>query len=237
MRKLRFRPHLGMTLAALAGVIATLALSHWQWQKAQQKFALAARFEQLAKEPPVRIGEQPVDAEQLRFRNVEAQGRWVADKMILLDNKIRHGIAGYEVVMPLAIGKGAMHVLINRGWIAGTGDRRQLPQVKTPTDPVTISGIAVTPPAHFLELSGDVVEGKVWQNLVLERYRKASGLAIQPVVIEQQSASDDGLAREWPAPDTGAARNQGYAFQWLSFAVMIAVLYVALNCKREAQPD
>ena len=87
---------------------------------------------------------------------------------------------------------------------------------------------------HFLELSSKVMEGNVWQNLVLERYRQATGLKVQPIVIHQDAGDGDGLAREPVQPDTGISRHQGYAFQWFSLAILIAVLYVVLSRKHDA---
>ena len=37
---------------------------------------------------------------------------------------------------------------------------------------------------------------------------------------------DDGLRREWPAPDTGVAKHQGYAFQWFGLSTLVVILYV-----------
>jgi len=79
------------------------------------------------------------------------------------------------------------------------------------------------------------VEGKVWQNLTLERYRDAFPLALQPVVIQQESPLDDGLVREWDAPDLGVDKHRGYAFQWLALALTILVFYIVTHVGRTAE--
>jgi surfeit locus 1 family protein len=43
---------------------------------------------------------------------------------VLLDYKIHRGRLGYYVVTPLRIEGSAMHVLVNRGWVAA-GARRE----------------------------------------------------------------------------------------------------------------
>jgi hypothetical protein len=137
----------------------------------------------------------------------------------LIDNRISHGVAGYHVVMPLELGSnsggGSRYVLVNRGWIAGNADRSRLPEVRTPEATVEITGLAVTPSRRFLELSDRVAEGRVWQNLTLDRYRKAVPIALQPVVIQQETALDDGLVREWDPPNLGVDKHYGYAFHGL----------------------
>jgi surfeit locus 1 family protein len=97
---------------------------------------------------------------------------------------------------------------------------------------VEITGLAVVPGQRFVELSSAVEEGSVWQNLTLERYRRAFPLALQPVLIQQESALDDGLAREWPAPDLGVDKHYGYAFQWLALAATILVFYLVTHVRR-----
>ena len=59
----------------------------------------------------------------------------------------------------------------------------------------------------------------MWQNLTLERYREAVSIPLQPVMIQQESPLDDGLAREWDPPNLGVDKHYGYAFQWLALAV------------------
>jgi surfeit locus 1 family protein len=128
---------------------------------------------------------------------------------------------------------------VNRGWVAGTGDRARLPEVQTPREAIEITGLAVTPGTRFLELSGEVVEGRVWQNVTIERYRQAWNIPLHPVVIQQESALDDGLVREWDPPDFGIDRHYGYAFQWFALALTIFVYYVVTHVRRKtrAQAD
>jgi surfeit locus 1 family protein len=96
-----------------------------------------------------------------------------------------------------------------------------------------VSGIAISPPQKTLELSKDTVSGQVWENLLLERYKEATGLALQPIVIQQLDKIKDGLVRKWDRPDSGSARNWGYAFQWYAMALTILIIYLVLSVKRE----
>jgi surfeit locus 1 family protein len=142
-------------------------------------------------------------------------------------------VAGYHVITPLRIAGSAMHVLVNRGWVPATRDRNQLPEVQTPGGTVDVSGVATAATQKTLELSGELVAGKVWENLDLDRYRSATGLALQPVMILQQDDNKDGLIREWPRPDIGVGKNLGYALQWFSMAAAVLVIYLVLSVKRE----
>lgn len=226
-----FKPRLITTLAAAAGIAATLALAHWQLGRAQEKEAARAQLEAQAKEPPMVLTATEAKIQDVQWQRVTVHGRFNPRHAVFIDNRIYRGIPGYHVVMPLAIGGGERHVLVNRGWIAGTRDRNHLPQVKTPEETVEVTGLAVVPGRRFLELGNGVVEGNVWQNLTLERYRRAVPIALQPVMVQQESALDDGLVRSWDKPDLGMEKHYGYAFQWLALAVTILVIYLVTNVR------
>ena len=212
----------------------TLALANWQLDRAHEKEGLRARLEQLARDPPVSLAVAEAKAEDVEWRQVTARGRFEPRYAVYLDNRIRRGVAGYHVVMPLAIEGGKRYVLVNRGWIAGLRDRGELPDVRTPEGTVEVTGLAIIPSRRFLELSAQVTEGKLWQNLTLERYRAAFPIALQPVVIRQESPFDDGLAREWDPPDLGVDTHYGYALQWLALAATILVFYLVTHVRRRS---
>ncbi|HKA42252.1 MAG TPA: SURF1 family protein [Burkholderiales bacterium] len=209
-----------------------LALASWQLGRAHEKEAVRARLDHLAREPAVTLPATEIKAEDVLWRQVTVNGRFEPRYAVYLDNRVYRGIAGYHVVMPLAIGGGDRYVLVDRGWIAGSGDRSRLPQVKTPQSAVQITGLAVVPGGRFFELSTNVTEGNVWQNLTLERYRRSVPIALQPILIQQESALDDALTRDWPPPDFGIDKHYGYAFQWLALAVTVFAIYFATHVKR-----
>jgi surfeit locus 1 family protein len=237
MFNFQFRPGLWSTVAAVVGVAATVGLGNWQLGRAQEKLGLAAAQERLAREPALHLGEMMVPAVQAENRQVEVRGRFDARGTILLDNRVRNGIVGYEVVTPIRIADAHMHVLVNRGWVAGTGDRRRLPDIRTPGGEVAIIGRAVVPGKRLYELSADTTEGRVWQNLTIERYRTQMKYTIQNVVIEQNNDTDDGLMRVWPAVDRGVNTHRSYAFQWFALAVLITVIYAYFSFRRVASND
>ena len=95
--------------------------------------------------------------------------------------------------------------------------------------------IALPPNSRFLELSSDTRVGRVWQNVTLERVAAATRLEFQPLILEQSSALDDGLVRDWPRPASGSAKHYGYAFQWGAMAVLIVIFYVVLHVRAKPQ--
>jgi surfeit locus 1 family protein len=232
MASRRFSPSLWSTLAAIAGIAATVALGYWQLGRAQQKTDLLIQREAAMRQEPIHLGSTTVDPRSIEGRRVEARGRFDERGMVLLDNRVRSGRVGYDVVMPLRLDGSTMHVLVNRGWVTGTGDRARLPSVKTPEGEVHIVGIAVEPGLRVYELSEQQIEGQVWQNLTVERYRAHTNYAIQPIMIQQTNDTGDGLLRVWPTPTRSIAVHRSYALQWFSLAVLIAVAYIGFAFRR-----
>jgi len=230
VRSRRRRPRWLPSVAAVIGIALTAAAGTWQLGRAHEKERLQQAYDRGVSDAPIRLPAVPAGIEDLRMRRVVVEGEFVPKGLVLLDNKTRNAVAGYEVIMPLRIGGSSMHVLINRGWIAAGPDRARLPVFDTPEGVVKVTGMAMVP-GRFLELSKVEDSGPVWQNLTVGRYAARTGLQVQPVVVQQQNDLGDGLLRLWERPDFGVATHYGYAVQWFSFSGLIIFLYVFFHVK------
>jgi surfeit locus 1 family protein len=234
-----FRPRRWTSVAAVAGIALTLALGQWQIGRAQYKQKLQQRYDAQAREPALRIGGKPAERDGILFRRVEVRGEFVPQYTVFVDNRIYQHRPGLHVATPLRIAGSQRYVLVNRGWVAGNRDR-SLPQVNTPVGEQVVQGIAVAWSERYLELSPQVVEGRIRQNLVFDRYRQDTGLDLQPFVIQQDSTmndtANDGLVREWSRPDLGRNTHLAYAFQWYALSLAILIYYLVTHVKRRPDP-
>jgi surfeit locus 1 family protein len=228
-----FRPRAWAFAAAAAACAAGVALGHWQAGRADEKRALRAQLDQGLKQAPLEIPPTKIDPANYVMKHVAAKGRFVDERTVYLDNKLRRGQPGYEVVTPLRLD--GTHVLVNRGWVPAGKSREVLPQVSAPGGEVRVEGLALARIAHALEL-GPGAPGKVRQNIDLAAFERETGLRLQPVVIEQHSPAPDGLLREWPRPDAGIEKHESYALQWYSLAGLAVVLFVVLSFRRVGAP-
>lgn len=229
----QFAPGMWPTLAAAALITLTVFLGNWQTERAAYKRQLQARVDAGERDPVLRIGPNEINTAQVLYRRVQAIGVFEPKHEIWLDNRIHNGVAGYHVLTPLKLDGGYTYVLINRGWLPVGTSRSVQPRVNAPVAKVKIEGYALDPNTRYFELADSPPQGRVWQNLNFERYVAQSRLHLQPFLLQQRNDTGDGLIRDWPRPDTGAAMHVSYAMQWYGLAATLMVLWLALNLKRK----
>jgi surfeit locus 1 family protein len=206
-----FRPRAWAAALTALACAAFIALGNWQAGRAHEKRALGQELERIS-----------------------VVGEFLPQHTVLLDNKLRHGRAGYEVITPLRLTNSKDHLLVNRGWIAAPPRRDQLPQFGTPAGEVRIEGIALQRLPQALSL-GKPEEGSVRQNLDIAQFAAETGLVLRPLVVQQHAGPHDGLARDWPAADAGVLKHESYSLQWYSFAVLAIGLFIVLSFRRVAK--
>jgi len=226
-----FAPGVVPTTAAFALIALTLWLGSWQHRRAEEKTGRQALLEARVAAAPVTVTGAGGSATDLLFRRVRAEGRFLPEGQIFIDNRIHGGRAGYHVMTPFRIGASGAIVLVNRGWVARSAAYPAPPAVAVPEGERAIAGLAVLPPARFLELSADTVDGSVWQNLSIERFAKRTDAPVVPIVL-LASPPGEGLVAVEERPDAGIAKHREYSLTWFSLAATLAVLWVALNLRR-----
>jgi surfeit locus 1 family protein len=184
----RRRPWWVAPLASLIGLAITVSACVWQLGRGREKDRLAAELAARYTAAAVVIPRTAVrDDGELVFRHVQARGTFVPQHTLLLDNQARGPQPGYVVFTPLRLGDGPLHVLVKRGWTPASPDRAQLPTIATPDGEVIVDGLALAPQSRFLELSAETADtGPVRQNITVERVARATGLAFQPLILEQR---------------------------------------------------
>jgi surfeit locus 1 family protein len=222
-------------LAGVAGVVLTTSLGNWQTRRGDEKAARQAQWTAaIGHEPnPVSNADDVARVAARIPQRVLATGSFVREATVYIDNRMVDGVAGYQVVTPLAIADGAPWILVNRGWAPrNMADRTALPAAPVGSGPLRIEGVAVDHVPRVLELGerGGPLGG-IWQNLDFDAFEQASGHRVAHFVVQQTTDTGDGLRRIWPRPDAGVDKHRGYAFQWYSLTVLIAALTVYFGGK------
>ncbi len=204
------------TAAGILVCVIALALAQWQLDRADQKRALQARWDAAARQAALSLAQLPPEDADWLYRRIRLTGEFDAGHQVYLDNRLHQGRAGYHVIAPLRMTSGS--VLVNRGWLAADADRRNTPHAPAAPGRVTVEGILVHASSRYFELSTDTVQGRVWQNLDLARYRGFYPEPLPDWLLLQTSDTGDALVRDWPRPDTRVEKHISYAGQWYALA-------------------
>lgn len=243
----RFRPGWITTLATALLLPVLIGLGFWQLDRAEQKTEIRDRYLARGDMEPVDVNARRLDRERMDYRRAVARGRYRDELTIYLDNKVLDGRPGYEVLTPLELlprnDAGRPFILVNRGWVPWGASRQTLPEVDTPSGELQVSGRLRAPATDYFTLADETASPafqRRWQNLDLERYRQATGLAVSPLVLQlsPHAGGAGGLTRRWAEyDDAWIDRHKGYAVQWFALALTLLVLYVVLNLAKRSNED
>lgn len=228
-----FRPRLIPTVATICMMAVTFSAGRWQLHRVSEKQELQTLFQQSQQLPAVNLAQPIADANVLRYRSLVAEGQFLPDKQIYIDNREHKGRSGYHVITPLVIAETGAVVLVNRGWVERGRNYSVTPDVQVPSGRIRVSGMGGLPSTKYLELSDQAIAGKVWQNLTFERVGTVLGLRVLPVIVLQQNDKSNGLAPVVEQPDFKIDIHRGYAFQWFALTATFLVIYVVVNTKRK----
>jgi len=233
--RFRIQPVPTIVMVLLAPLF--IALGFWQLDRADQKRTLAHNLEQRRKLPALILSGELPAAEQLEYRSVIANGRLLADKTVLIENRKYRGKTGFHVVTPVQLTGSKRVVLVNRGWIsrAQAADPAGIPK---PAGELMILGQASIPQPPALDLSLPTESAEAlphWPFLTLEHFSAWSGLQVLPFMILQAPNDNSGFVRQWPEPQVNVGMHIGYAIQWFAFALIALVIWLRLSFQRPTE--
>jgi cytochrome oxidase assembly protein ShyY1 len=219
-----FRPGWIPTLVVLALLPGLIALGFWQLGRADDKRPAG----QLRRTPGGGAAGRR-SAAQLpdpAFYRVHLYGRFDARHSLLLDNQMRDGQAGVELLQPFHDQASGQWLLVNRGWLPWP-DRRVPVQFVTPDQALALDAsvygarqdLPVAPrPAggQWPHLLTAVDPAGLWQLLGREGF--AHELRLEPGPASYRLG--------WPVVAMGPEKHLGYAVQWFALATTLVLLYL-----------
>ncbi len=204
-----------------------LSLGFWQLDRADEKRAIQAQYATWQYSEPLQLA----DARAVEhYRPVQLAGRFDPERYFLLDNRTRQGKVGFEVIGLFQLANGDWFA-VNRGWVAGSPDRSQLPFVDTPEGNRVITGHAYWPEAGW-QLEGaepGVTWPKITQSMMPADLQALAGEPLAPYLVRLAPESDAALLAEWQPVNVMPEKHTGYAVQWFLMAIALLVLFVLRN--------
>eukprot|EP01037_Dinobryon_pediforme_P002193 gene2193-2231_t len=239
-----------MTWAALLLLavicVVFVSLGRWQLRRAEERKAIAAQIDSGRKGSPLFLSATLAPSSLKAWLPAIAEGRWMPELSLLIDNRNQEGRPGLWLATPLMLKDGSA-VLVLRGWLPRMIDGGNEEQIVT-------GELAEHVPRLFeiWRLSGPAGQGtlpKGWpqqqagshqpsleslprvQNIELIDLKTATGLNFISTVLLQTDTKADGLSRSWPQPSIDSDKNQGYALQWFGFATIALIAWVVIAFK------
>ena len=197
-------------------------LGFWQSGRALEKEQRLTRIELLNQQAPISL-QQVVslsDAENINDFPVISSGNFDADKVFLLDNQVSTGRLGYRVLQVLNTEKHS--VLVNLGWVQGSINRQELPDVKALSGQFTFTSHVRLIEAGIVLMAQDFSSPR-WplriQQIELDKFSTLLNKPLLPFVLFVDEEESIGFVKKWQAIVMPPEKHQGYAFQWFSLAI------------------
>ncbi len=245
--RIQFTPRLIPTLAALIALGLTLYLGNWQQGRANEKRGLQAQYDAHMNLPPLSLNSVTGAVTGALYRRAQVVGEYDPAGQLFVDNKFEGMTVGYHVFTPMKIADTTRFVLVNRGFVGRGTSYPTPPAVPVPPGAVDVTGMLVSPTKKFLELGAThapdsgfnpslaaipagAIQGSVWQNITVERYRAQTNRDVLPFVL-LASPTDPGLTAQVERPDARVEKHVEYMLTWYSLAATVVVLWLSLNLK------
>jgi cytochrome oxidase assembly protein ShyY1 len=217
----------GYVALTIVFAIACGLLSWWQWSRRVDAVDEIARIEANYDAPPAELtdllpGLASAD-EAVEWRPVQLTGEYLVDEQLLVRNRPRNSLPGFEVLVPLRLSDGTVFV-VDRGWVPG-GSTPDAPETvpAAPTGEVTV--VVRLKPGEP-EIPG---RGAPQGQLATVRLPDVAALVDAPTYTGMYGllVSEDPAPVESPLPAFKPAQDEGphlsYALQWIVFGLMAFV--------------
>jgi len=229
----------------------TLTAGFWQLHRADEKREILAAQSALQQNVPVAFSgvsnsqdstgadsseEHEKSTFAQRYLRVTASGEVHPRQVFLIDNRVRGGRPGYEVLVPVKVamdGGESYWLMVNRGWLAGGLDRSQLPAIPPLAENTAFSGYLYQPFGKHLVLADDVwtagVSPLVIQHFDHDKLERYLGGRVYPYSLRLDDSPDRALKTDWIIVNVQPEKHTAYAVQWFAMALALVILTVFAN--------
>lgn len=207
-----------------------LSLGFWQIHRGEEKQRLTEQYQQQSSRQPVALDLLKPES-SLAFLPVSFTGEITDKHYFLLDNQMRQGKVGFDVLTPVETEK--QIVILNLGWIAANSNRTKLPSIVLPNGKKQIEGIIYKPEKAAYVLRDEKLP-QDWPKIIqVVDMKKISALykekKVFPFVVRADTFLPFAFNTNWPTVNLNPEKHFGYAFQWFLMAFALVVLFFALN--------
>lgn len=226
-----WQPNKNLLLLSCCLFPLLVGLGFWQLDRAEEKRRIVEQYSTNQQATPATVAEL-IAEDSLQYRSAWLKGQLDAQRRLILDNRVKNGRPGYEILEPLRVDGLDQTILVNRGWVSASLDRTQLPQVEPVTATVQLRG------SLYQSLGGYHLDdgfGLVsqWPARVgwvsAARAKELYGEDFFPYQLRLDQDSPGALQTGWATVSVQPAKHTGYAVQWFVMALVLLLMTVIAN--------
>ena len=217
-----------LSIAALLVAALTFSLGQWQLRRAAQKQALLFAIDAQTNQPILKAADLATfkNLQDAVHRQATLKGVWRSEHTVFLDNRQMNEKTGLIAITPLVLDGTGQIILVQRGWVQRNfTNRSMVPNIQTPAGLVTVRGRIAPPPSKLYEFKGAEMN-RIRQNIDIAAFSREVNLPLMQISMVQTGPANEGLLRDWAAPNVGIDKHYGYAFQWFGMCALVVGLYV-----------
>lgn len=217
----------------LFGAVLLLALSVWQWQRANEKTLWLQQQASISLKrgawPDARLALQWQAGQKVRLA-----GHFDPACRVALDNQPALGQTGYQLHQLFRLDAGGPSILVNLGWLPS--DRQQGPAVPQALNEHEIVMGDLQKPARFFTAGGGEKLNDLWRvgRIDLKEWEQRCHTRLLPWVVRLSPEAGFGYHRDWQptaSQQMGPDKHRAYAFQWLALAVTWCLCWWRLSVR------
>jgi surfeit locus 1 family protein len=222
-------PWLIFTLLVFSGLVK---LGFWQNYRALQKEQRIASIAQLSQTQALSLDQVLSEKEEINDLPLKMTGEFANEIIFLLDNQTNKGQLGYRVYQVFNSGNKA--VLVNLGWVLGSINRQELPDVQAIKGQHQLSG-HVRKIEKGIMLMEQVLLKNKWplrvQQIELDKFSTLISRQLLPFVVYLDKTESVGYEKNWQPIVMPPEKHRAYAFQWFSLAIAWLLLMIWASIK------
>ena len=228
------------TAVFLCLLLLFLSLGTWQANRATEKRIFLQQQAEAQVMDAIRLSATTLDnTDTLRYRRLSVSGHYETQQQFLIDNQISEGKAGYFVLTPFILQGENKAILVNRGWVAASPDRKQLPDISMPSELTVITGRANRFPSVGIKLDGADIPTNTTPSVVQvvnsERISQKLGYPVFSFQLELDNTQANGFKRDWRTTTLMPPEQHIiYSAQWFGLALTLTLLFIVYSVKKSS---
>mgnify|MGYP001271870335 FL=1 len=229
----KWQPNAKLLVFSVLMMPFLLSLGLWQLDRADEKQQIVDRHAVNQQLPPVTSAEEFAADRDHQYRLAWIRGTVDNQRIIILDNKVKNGRPGYEILQSVKVPGLTKKLLINRGWTEASLDRGILPTISPIEGEVQLRGYLYHVFKGGYRLDDGIGQVKDWPSRVgwatVERAEELFGESFMPYQLRLDQDSVGALKTGWTTVAVQPEKHIGYAVQWFAMAITLLIMTIIAN--------